>query len=228
MRRKPEIRAGRNDPPRPNGIGEWRSPVARLLWEQDVAGSNPVSPTILFTAQVSQISAPTVQDCAQVAILASARRFFCTYGGRTDPKAEAILAGPDHRHRCLSAAVASKPNDHPLYSHSVGRFADDVSGKDRRVLQLARPNFRGRRRTLDGRTSPIDSSLIEEQMADCVFCTVAASAREPIASIRIARERGGGAVAFQQGAPGKSGNIVAVLSGIEQRTGRQRRYCLAG
>src|SRR4051812_10892460 len=27
-------------------VGEWRSPVARLLWEQDVAGSNPVSPTI--------------------------------------------------------------------------------------------------------------------------------------------------------------------------------------
>ena len=25
--------------------GEWRSPVARLLWEQEVAGSNPVSPT---------------------------------------------------------------------------------------------------------------------------------------------------------------------------------------
>ena len=25
--------------------GEWRSLVARLLWEQDVAGSNPVSPT---------------------------------------------------------------------------------------------------------------------------------------------------------------------------------------
>lgn len=26
-------------------IGVWRSPVARLLWEQDVAGSNPVTPT---------------------------------------------------------------------------------------------------------------------------------------------------------------------------------------
>ena len=25
--------------------GEWRSLVARLLWEQEVAGSNPVSPT---------------------------------------------------------------------------------------------------------------------------------------------------------------------------------------
>ena len=24
--------------------GEWRSLVARLLWEQDAAGSNPVSP----------------------------------------------------------------------------------------------------------------------------------------------------------------------------------------
>ena len=27
------------------GVGEWRSLVARLLWEQRVAGSNPVSPT---------------------------------------------------------------------------------------------------------------------------------------------------------------------------------------
>ncbi len=24
--------------------GAWRSPVARLLWEQEVAGSNPVAP----------------------------------------------------------------------------------------------------------------------------------------------------------------------------------------
>ena len=29
-----------------SSVGEWRSLVARLLWEQDVAGSNPVSPTI--------------------------------------------------------------------------------------------------------------------------------------------------------------------------------------
>jgi hypothetical protein len=27
-------------------LGEWRSLVAHLLWEQRVAGSNPVSPTI--------------------------------------------------------------------------------------------------------------------------------------------------------------------------------------
>ncbi len=27
--------------------GEWRSLVAHLLWEQRVAGSNPVSPTSL-------------------------------------------------------------------------------------------------------------------------------------------------------------------------------------
>lgn len=33
------------------GVGEWRSPVARLLWEQDVAGSNPVSPTIHLRLQ---------------------------------------------------------------------------------------------------------------------------------------------------------------------------------
>lgn len=60
----------------------------------------------------------------------SAGRFFCADSGRTDPEAEAILTGPDHRYRCLRAAVASKPDDHPLYPHSVGSFADDVSGKD--------------------------------------------------------------------------------------------------
>jgi hypothetical protein len=27
-------------------VGEWRSLVAHLFWEQRVAGSNPVSPTI--------------------------------------------------------------------------------------------------------------------------------------------------------------------------------------
>ena len=26
-------------------IGVWRSPVARVLWEHDAAGSNPVTPT---------------------------------------------------------------------------------------------------------------------------------------------------------------------------------------
>ena len=32
----------------------WRSLVARLLWEQDVAGSNPVIPTTLTNAGVVQ------------------------------------------------------------------------------------------------------------------------------------------------------------------------------
>ena len=30
-------------------IEAWRSLVARLLWEQDAAGSSPVAPTILCT-----------------------------------------------------------------------------------------------------------------------------------------------------------------------------------
>ena len=34
-------------------IGEWRSLVAHLLWEQRVAGSNPVSPTIDATSRRS-------------------------------------------------------------------------------------------------------------------------------------------------------------------------------
>jgi hypothetical protein len=29
-------------------FGAWRNMVARLLWEQEVAGSNPVAPTILL------------------------------------------------------------------------------------------------------------------------------------------------------------------------------------
>jgi DNA polymerase-3 subunit gamma/tau len=36
--------------------GEWRSPVARLLWEQEVAGSNPVSPTRKGDLRVSDTS----------------------------------------------------------------------------------------------------------------------------------------------------------------------------
>ena len=29
-------------------VGAWRSLVARLLWEQEVGGSNPSAPTICF------------------------------------------------------------------------------------------------------------------------------------------------------------------------------------
>ncbi len=32
--------------------GAWRSPVARLLWEQEVAGSNPAAPTDRLMADV--------------------------------------------------------------------------------------------------------------------------------------------------------------------------------
>ena len=32
-----------------NNFGAWRSSVARLLWEQEVPGSNPGAPTTLMT-----------------------------------------------------------------------------------------------------------------------------------------------------------------------------------
>ena len=32
----------------PRLIGEWRSLVAHLVWDQRVAGSNPVSPTKFY------------------------------------------------------------------------------------------------------------------------------------------------------------------------------------
>ena len=36
------LHCGEKDP-----YGAWRSPVARLLWEQEVPGSNPGAPTVL-------------------------------------------------------------------------------------------------------------------------------------------------------------------------------------
>ncbi len=39
-------------------FGEWRSLVAHLLWEQRVAGSNPVSPTIVFKFLLVKTAVP--------------------------------------------------------------------------------------------------------------------------------------------------------------------------
>ena len=41
-------------------IGEWRSLVAHLLWEQRVAGSNPVSPTINAARQSGGLPRPLI------------------------------------------------------------------------------------------------------------------------------------------------------------------------
>src|SRR5437773_6823298 len=35
-------------------VGEWRSPVARLVWDQEVAGSNPVSNQARYRAARSE------------------------------------------------------------------------------------------------------------------------------------------------------------------------------
>src|SRR5439155_10271 len=37
-------------------VGEWRSLVAHLLWEQRVAGSNPVSPTISVVQHLASLT----------------------------------------------------------------------------------------------------------------------------------------------------------------------------
>ena len=37
-------------------VGAWRSLVARQFWELEVAGSNPVAPTIFFFSSINQKS----------------------------------------------------------------------------------------------------------------------------------------------------------------------------
>ena len=51
-----EIRStdhGRPDKFNAGSSGLWRSLVARFVWDEDVAGSNPVSPTIVSSTIVS-------------------------------------------------------------------------------------------------------------------------------------------------------------------------------
>ena len=53
------------------GRGAWRSPVARLLWEQEVGGSNPLAPTIfllkkkLGRAKILKLAPPTDRHARQ-------------------------------------------------------------------------------------------------------------------------------------------------------------------
>jgi hypothetical protein len=51
-----------NNPPR----GVWRSPVARLLWEQDVGGSNPLTPTNVRCIDVCTMYEPRPLRVAQM------------------------------------------------------------------------------------------------------------------------------------------------------------------
>ena len=44
---------GRPDRCNAGSSGLWRSLVARFVWDEDVAGSNPVSPTVVSSTVVS-------------------------------------------------------------------------------------------------------------------------------------------------------------------------------
>ena len=48
---RPRRRGPANDDAGSSGL--WRSLVARFVWDEDVAGSNPVSPTIVSSTIVS-------------------------------------------------------------------------------------------------------------------------------------------------------------------------------
>ena len=52
-------------------VGTWRSLVARLLWEQDVAGSNPVVPTIIAGVVQCSTSAFQADDAGSIPVARS-------------------------------------------------------------------------------------------------------------------------------------------------------------
>ena len=60
-------------------VGEWRSLVARLLWEQDAAGSNPVSP------MRSETSPQLVFKPSRKGRFFIAHRHLCQSGAKTSP-----------------------------------------------------------------------------------------------------------------------------------------------
>lgn len=51
-----------------NFFGMWRSLVARLLWEQDVAGSNPAIPTGLAGENLSAVWVLLTQELLSVLV----------------------------------------------------------------------------------------------------------------------------------------------------------------
>ncbi len=70
----------------PENFGAWRSLVARLLWEQDAAGSSPVAPTIREHSSAGRASALQAEGhrfepcCShhKLTIPARIRRLFAT------------------------------------------------------------------------------------------------------------------------------------------------------
>ena len=107
--------------------GAWRSMVAHLLWEQGVAGSNPVAPTIHKNRRSAVTSWPLfVFSAAKICLRAQEQT--CSASGQ---------AGPC---RVCPAAAAGRGRGRCLYS------PEGVWGKSRRDAASVRCAFRQKER----------------------------------------------------------------------------------
>ena len=89
-------------------VGMWRSLVARLLWEQDVAGSNPVIPTIRLPAMCAHGSTDRASDFYSDGCRFEscwARHFFVQVSSCLFPKISGSLKNLRPNKMCHSRAV---------------------------------------------------------------------------------------------------------------------------
>ena len=76
--------------------GEWRSLVARLLWEQDAAGSNPVSPMRSETSPQLVFKPSRKGRFFLLSLLKhAASRDFSVLGGARNPKVPILFQVAD-------------------------------------------------------------------------------------------------------------------------------------